>query len=105
MTNLFAFLGLAGPSGIIIALLVVAALSQRLGAVTRRTPLYRWFYVSAVAVGLGLVLRLLDIFLPEQINLIANPLYYDVPLLVGLIIAVVIAWRYWSWLLSERGNK
>jgi hypothetical protein len=105
MTNLFAFLGLAGPLSIVVALLVIAALSQRLGAVTRRTPLYRWFYVSAVVVGLGLIVRLLDIFLPEQINLLANPLYYDIPLIVGLVIAVVIAWRYLSWLLSERGDK
>lgn len=105
MTNLFAFLGLAGPLSIVIALLVIAALSQRLGAVTRSTPLYRWFYVSAVMVSVGLVIRFLDIFMPEQINLTANPLYYDVPIVVGLIVAVIIAWRYWSWLLSERGNK
>ncbi|MEP7284875.1 MAG: hypothetical protein ABI947_03805 [Chloroflexota bacterium] len=105
MENLFAALSLFGPVSIIIALLVLALLSQRLGAVTRHSPLYRWFYVSVALVAISLGWRLLGMIAPEQFNHDAqSALVYDAPLAVGLLIAVVVAWRYWSWLLSERGR-
>jgi hypothetical protein len=103
MTILLGLLGLIGPIAIIIALLVMASLSQRLGAVTRRTPLYRWFYISAVFVMGGLIWRFLTLVAPDIFGH-QNPLLYDIPLAVGLVIALVVAWRYWSWLLSERGT-
>src|SRR4051812_5232386 len=103
METLIAILGLAGPIAIVIALLVMALLSQRLGAVTRRAPLYRWFFVSVACVSVGLIWRFLSLIAPDQMGH-ANPIYYDVPLALGLVIALIVAWRYWSWLLSERGT-
>ena len=93
-------LGLFGPVSIIIVLVIMGLLSQRLGAVTTRPPLYRWFYVSAGLVGLSILMELLVILNadPEL-----TPVY-EVPMVVGLMIAVIISWRYWGWLLSENAT-
>lgn len=101
MDNILAFLGLIGPASVIVALMVIAQLSQRLGAVTKRPSIYRWYYVSVVLVALSVVERLVALIAP---NAFSTALLYDVPFAAGLVIAVVIAWRYWSWLLSERGK-
>ncbi|MCC7450480.1 MAG: hypothetical protein IT324_23885 [Anaerolineae bacterium] len=101
MISLQLLFGLIGPASMIVALIVLALLSQRLGAVTKRAPIYRWFYVSVVLIAVSIVGRL---FAPDALDYRAA-LLYDVPLALGLTLAVVIAWRYWSWLLSERGKN
>jgi hypothetical protein len=101
MISLQLLLGLIGPASMIVALIVLALLSQRLGAVTKRAPIYRWFYVSVILIAVSIVARL---FAPDALDYRAA-LLYDVPLALGLTLAVVIAWRYWSWLLSERGKN
>jgi hypothetical protein len=96
-----ALLSLIGPASISLALLVLASLSRRLGEVTKRPPLYRWFLVGAALVGLSIVLRVLTIDpagrLGSQVALL-----YDVPLVMGLLVSVIVAWRYWGWLLYEQ---
>lgn len=93
-------LSLAGPASIIVVVLLMRSLSKRLGAVTRRPPIYRWFTVSAVCVSISIALRLVrevnDGPLDGQ-----RALLYDIPFAIGLLIAVVVAWRYWGWLLYE----
>lgn len=101
MISLQLLLGLIGPASIIVALVVLALLSERLGAVTKRAPIYRWFFVSVALIGISIVARLIA---PDALDYRAA-LLYDIPLAVGLTLAVVIAWRYWSWLLSERGKN
>lgn len=101
MNNILALLSLLGPISVIVALVVIAQLSQRLGAVTKRPPIYRWFYVSVALVAVSIVERLITFVAPDSFN---TPLLYDLPFAAALVIAVVIAWRYWSWLLSERGK-
>ena len=105
MDAILSLLGLIGPASIIVALIVIALLSQRLGAVTKRAPLFRWFFVSAALVSIGIIWRIFGLIIP---NMPARDLdatfFYDIPLAAGLVIAVVVAWRYWSWLLSERGK-
>jgi hypothetical protein len=95
---LFSFVG---PVSIVVALVVMASLSRRLGEVTRRPPLYRWFLVGAALVGLSIVLRLSRIDSSGRLGEQAA-LLYDVPLVVGLLVSVVVAWRYWGWLLYEQ---
>ncbi len=102
MNSFFALLSLLGPVAIMIALVILALLSQRLGAVTKRPPLYRWLYVSVVLVGLGVIVRLLNLDAPETLgNDYSTVMLYDILLALGLGLAVIIAWRYWSWLLRE----
>lgn len=97
LTTVFSLLG---PVSIVILLLALASLSRRLGAVTRRRTYYRLFYPSAALVALSVVLRLAyhaGTGLDGQAALL-----YDLPLAVGLLIAVVVAWHYWGWLLYEQ---
>ncbi len=102
MENVSALLSLFGPVAMMIALVILALLSQRLGAVTKRPPLYRWLYVSVVLVGTSVIVRLLKLNTPETLDSDYSTLMlYDILLALGLGLAVIVAWRYWSWLLSE----
>lgn len=85
-------LGLIGPLSLLLALLVIALLSQRLGMITKRTRYYRWFFV---AIGLMLIA------LATQLET-ANGLVYSLLMAVALTIGAAIAWHYWGWLLHER---
>jgi len=105
MDAILSLLGLVGPASLIVALIVIGLLSQRLGAVTKRAPLYRWFFVSAALLCIGIVWRLFGLIIPDMPTRdVDATVFYDIPLAVGLVIAVAVAWRYWSWLLSERGK-
>jgi hypothetical protein len=90
-----------------VALVVLALLSQRLGAVTKRPPLYRWYFLSVAIIGVAVILRIMSLSAPvgpdfDYDNMMT--LLYDIALVIGLSLAVMIAWRYWGWLLSERGK-
>jgi hypothetical protein len=94
-----------------VALVVMALLSKKLGSATQTPPYYVGFYVSALLVLGGVVVRLLD-FIWAQADVLAlregRPdavlrvlLYNGLPAF-GVTIGVIVAWRYWSWLLAER---
>lgn len=105
MDAVLSLLGLIGPASMIVALIVIALLSQRLGEVTKRAPLYRWFFLSAALVSVSVIWRIFGLIIPDMpMRDVDAELFYDLPLALGLVIAVVVAWRYWSWLLSERGK-
>src|SRR5690349_5937550 len=105
MTSVLTLLGLCGPASIIIALIVLALLSQRLGAVTKRPPLYRWLFVSVALVGISVMSRLVGLGAADSLGRgSVIVMLDDIALALGLTLAVVVAWRYWSWLLSERGK-
>lgn len=103
MERLFASLSIFGPLSLASAMIVVARLSRRLGAVTGRPPLYRWMYVGATFVCLGVVFRLASVDEAGRLHDQAA-LVYDAPFLAGLIIALLVTWRYWGWLLYERDS-
>jgi hypothetical protein len=96
--TLFDALAVIGPVSFCVALIILAALSQRIGAVTKRPPLYRWFYVCVGLLLFGIVFRLGG-------NVTGDAaLLYTVPVVVALLLAVMVAWVYWGWLLNERGD-
>lgn len=98
------------PIAIMIMLVVFAELSRRLASVVRAKPFHRWFYVAAACVGISVVMRLLsigqsaDYFKVDEHVTAAS--WYIVPMSLGLIIGIVVAWRYWGWLIyaSEFGD-
>jgi chromate transport protein ChrA len=105
VNNLLALLGTCGPAAIIITLVIMALLSQRLGAVTKRPPLYRWFYVSVALIGISMILRLAKLSAPDSVERgYTAAVFHDVLMAAGLSLAVIVAWRYWSWLLHESGT-
>lgn len=94
---------LIGLLGIVFALIVVAQLSKRLGYATRAKPYYRGFYVAAALLVVSIIGQLVN-----ELLLRADPhepgwiLVYDGIPALALTLGVVVAWRYWSWLLAER---
>jgi chromate transport protein ChrA len=100
-------LDLFGMASIALAMIVLALLSKRLGAVTHTPRFYRGFYISAALMMAAVSARLLNWLQntdPALIN--SDPvsilLYVGLPVL-AITLAVIVAWRYWSWLLAERG--
>lgn len=96
----FTLLSAIGPISILFTLVVMGLLSQRLGAVTKMRPLYRWFYVAAAFLGVSTILRLLGMGGPDE----TLSLLYSVFFVTGVTLGVVVAWRYWSWLFGERDS-
>lgn len=88
-----------GPLAVALALLVVGLLSQRLGAVTKMPRYYYGLFVAAALVGVSAVARLLAVPAADQESL---GLLYAATFAAGVTLGVVVAWRYWSWLFSER---
>jgi hypothetical protein len=100
--------GLFGMISICVALLVLGQLSYRLGRVTRAESYYIGFYVAAGFIGLGVIARIVNLgdrlaSISELHQNVRWALLYNGAPAVGATIGVIVAWRYWSWLLTERG--
>lgn len=82
---------LAALHGLMVLLWLFAALSRKLGAVTKQRPLYRLLYMS-------MALLIFSAFgqLSAPTRLLA-----DVLSLLALLIALFVVWHYWNWLLYE----
>jgi hypothetical protein len=98
---------LLGMLSIVLVLVVMAVFSRRLGRVTKAFPHYVGFLIGAAFVAIGFGVRLLDLLnggdsLQLQHDLMRVLLYNGMPA-AGVTIGVMTAWRYWSWLLAERG--
>jgi hypothetical protein len=84
-------------------------LSRRLGAVTKMRPYYRGFPVAMVFLAIAMmayVTRNAAYLAKEEYSaLLLSPtvglLFFYIPLFVGVLIDIVLVWRYWSWLLTE----
>lgn len=90
-----------GPISIFVVFIVMALLSKRLGSVTRAAPYYLGFYVAAGLIGVSIVARLLDKNPAAAGGTLPVLVYVGLPA-VAVTIAVLVAWRYWSWLFAER---
>lgn len=102
--DLLAALGMASIAGV---MLILALLSKRLGSVTRTPRYYIGLYVSSVLLIMSTLMRLWNMVQGVSVvDLSHDPtwvvVYIGLPA-VGFTIAVIVAWRYWSWLLAERG--
>jgi len=90
-----------GLAGVMYLLYIFAALSRRLGAVTKMKPYYRGFYAAMLAVAVAAVASVL-----RQSGLgLEGRLYvfsYHLPLVAAGLISLIIASRYWGWLFLER---
>jgi uncharacterized membrane protein len=93
---LFSLPGLIGPASLIVALLLLIHLSARLGRELNRPRWHRLLYVSVILVGFGILTRVLGLGTPADHTVLVL-----LPIATGLVIAVLVVWRYWSWLLNE----
>jgi hypothetical protein len=89
--------------------LIMAKLSQKLGAVTKMRGYYRGFYISAIFLLVSLIAYFLKtsvLLASEQAPALLNNdwfylLTYYLPLAVGTSVSLAITLRYWDWLLKE----
>jgi hypothetical protein len=102
----FSLFGELGLLGIVMMLFVLGMLSQRMSATTKSKPVYLWFFVSAILVAMSLAARLVNLaYNLVDMNTTPTVLWlflYDGLPTVSLLIALIAAWHYWSWLLAER---
>jgi hypothetical protein len=100
-------LGLLGPISICAMFLVLGLLSRRLGRVTRTPPYYVGFFIAALLVAVSTAARMVNLGLGADMTARLHQdgtlvLIYSGLMALGVTIAAFVAWRYWSWLLSER---
>ncbi|NJL95582.1 MAG: hypothetical protein HC915_18565 [Anaerolineae bacterium] len=95
------------PVCLAVLLLVLGDLSRRLGKAAGRSPVHRWFWVAAGLVLLSSLTRLASLATPrsdfeamDQNNAVF--VAYALPLLLGVVIGFIAAWRYWGWLIYAR---
>lgn len=106
------FLGTVGTLSIIVLFYILARLSEKFGSVIKMAPIYRYYYLSLALVTIGWITHLLV----SGVNPTSNSgtawmlapwflfLAYHLPLASGVTLALVITWRYWSWLITERNG-
>ncbi len=82
-------------------------LSRRLGEVTRMPPFYRRFLLGGAFIAVAALVQILrtSAFLAQEptLSTLLSPGFslvaFHTPLLIGVLISIHTAWRYWSWLL------
>jgi hypothetical protein len=105
MNSLLTLLAVMLPVAITFQAVVLASLSQRLGAVTHRAPVYRWFYLAA---GFSSTSALIYLWHIAEGNISdaggqgMEVVSYALPLLISVVISATVAWRYWGWLIHAR---
>ncbi|MBK8026607.1 MAG: hypothetical protein IPK19_35770 [Chloroflexi bacterium] len=102
---LAAVAALIAPLAVAFAYTVLGLLSRKLGDATRAHRYYLGFFVAAGLMLLNAGARFAYTLLSTESGSLADGL--RVFLLEGLpavaaTLAVMMAWRYWSWLLAER---
>ena len=110
MTGFFTALSPLGTISLIFLFFILARLSEKLGAVIKMAAYYRWFWVGQGFLGIALIAQFLRIgvLLTKQASYLwlDTPAFYlltyHLPMAIGVTISLVVTWRYWSWLLTER---
>lgn len=92
-------------------------MSEKFGSVLKMPPLYKWFYVAQFFAGIAAFAHLTQasVFLtqgPDTLptrNLYLQPnsleftlLFYHLPQVISVTIGVIITWKYWGWLITDR---
>ncbi len=101
-------LGPVGLIGLLSVLDIYYNLSRRLGEVNRMPPYYRRFLIGSGFVGVAVLAHIIQVAAyiscsPAADRLLSpafSLLAFHLPLLIGVSIGVLTAWRYWSWLLT-----
>jgi hypothetical protein len=95
-------LGVIGLLAVMYMLYIFANLSQRLGAVTKMAPYYRGFYVAMGLMGVSVFVRIVFSGFGLTVAPFVVLAAYHLPFLMAMLVSIVIAWRYWSWLFKEK---
>jgi len=104
--NVLVLLSIAAPLAILYSLYVLAQISQRFGAVTKRPPIYRLLYISMGLLLIPIAIRLLAPSLGEDGTgsidaRSSEALIYAAALIASLLLGLVTIWQYWGWLIHS----
>ncbi len=92
---------------------ILARLSEKFGSVLKMPPLYRWLYVSEGLAVIALLAHLMQASFYLAAAEERTPLtglafalfFHHLPLAVAVSIALVVTWKYWGWLITERNDR
>jgi hypothetical protein len=104
--------GTFGTLSVIVLFYILAKLSEKFGSVIKMPPIYRFYYLAILILLVGYVANLLvvrTIVAPDNSSAwFATPqfllLVYHLPMAIGVTIGLIVTWRYWSWLITERNG-
>lgn len=107
MENVLVLLSMAAPLAVLYSLYVLAQISQRFGAVTKRPPIYRALYVAMGLLLIPIAIHLLAPSLGEgntaSIDIESSEaLIYGTALIASLLLGLVTIWQYWGWLIHSQ---
>jgi hypothetical protein len=96
-----------GTLGLACAHAVLALLCRRLGATTGAQPVYLWLWLAVLLLLASAAAQMyIALAMPEAYVWLLDEwgwitLVFGLPA-IAVTIGVIVAWRYWSWLLAER---
>jgi hypothetical protein len=110
--TLITILGTFGTLSIIVLFYILAKLSERFGSVIKMPSIYRYFYLAIPLLLVSYMTNLLvvsTIITPEDSPAwLTAPwfllLAFHLPMAIGVTIGLIITWRYWGWLVTERNG-
>jgi hypothetical protein len=112
MNAIFAPPSVLGLLAALFMLYIFLTLSRKLGNVTKMKPYYRGLYFGIALIGLAVLAHLLRVIwwldaaaLPEVFT--SDTFYlltYYLPMVLAVTLSLVVVWRYWSWLFTERNR-
>ena len=92
----------------------MAKVSERFGSVLRMPPIYRWFYVAEFFASIAALAHLIQAstYLAQSTGAQDNPrqlaslevvaIFHHIPLAIAVTIGLLVAWKYWGWLITDR---
>lgn len=109
MSVFMALLGSVGLVSLIYVSFLLAVVDEKLGAMTKMKPYFRWLYVAAFFLCIAFLIRLLRtsvFWAPQQAPPLLNSsafyfATYYIPLGVGMTIVLMVTVKYWGWLLRS----
>lgn len=93
------------PFAIAFTFVIMGLLSRRLGISTRAKRHYIGFFVAALLMLINAAAHLVYAIAPPEANSPTDHLrlfLIDWLPAIAATLAIIFAWRYWSWLLAER---
>jgi len=96
---------------------ILAKLSKKFGSVLKMPAFYKWFYLAQILAGQAAVAHLVQasaylarssISLPPPSSFLSPTsleftlIFHHVPLTISVAIGLLITWKYWSWVITDR---
>lgn len=107
MTPLITIFSATATLSLVIVFHILAKLSKQFGSVLKMPDYYKGYYLAEALGSIAFLMHLwqASLFLSPPPS--AEPIWailglYHLPLALALTIALVITWKYWSWLFIEK---